>query len=457
MILFGVLLLGAYAVLQKSMFAKAVDRYQILFDDAGGLTTGARVLLAGVQVGTVVEVKLSGPAQAVAVCEIERPNRIPEGSQVVLPSSLLSIGDRQIEIVPPKEISGYLAAGATMQGQLRSPLASIIPESDQTVAELNATLKSVRLLLEDKQMKARLENLMASTDRTINKFGGLASRFDRLIAQNQPELAQALAKTERSLANLEAVTLEVRRFAESGELQGNTQLLMRNLNHTVQQGSKLVNDLSQFVNDPELRASMQTITQNTAAMTETGTRIAANAEVMSKNGIGISEEANALLKRANVLAGEVEDLLKTFRETLGRIGSGSKSILETVEARADLIHESGPSHYRADVNITIPAGKEKAVIGLYDAFESNKLNLMLQRPLNERLDFRYGVYASKPGIGVDFRVAPRFSLQSNLFGLNDTQFDVRAGYEFGGGLTGWLGVERIWDRNSPSIGIGFRR
>jgi hypothetical protein len=45
----------------------------------------------------------------------------------------------------------------------------------------------------------------------------------------------------------------------------------------------------------------------------------------------------------------------------------------------------------------------------------------------------------------------------DLFGLNKTQLDMRARYNFGGGVHGWLGVDRVFDRNTPSIGIGFGR
>jgi hypothetical protein len=48
-------------------------------------------------------------------------------------------------------------------------------------------------------------------------------------------------------------------------------------------------------------------------------------------------------------------------------------------------------------------------------------------------------------------------LQSEIFGLNDTQFDVKARYDFGGGFLGWVGVERIFEDNAPAIGIGVRR
>jgi len=58
-VVFVGLLVGAYAVLQRSFFAPKTKTYYAEFADAGGVTTGARVLMAGVEIGTVAGVELS--------------------------------------------------------------------------------------------------------------------------------------------------------------------------------------------------------------------------------------------------------------------------------------------------------------------------------------------------------------------------------------------------------------
>ena len=63
-VVFAALILATYAILQRSLFAKKTQDYYVLFDNAGGLDTGARVLLAGVQIGTVSKVELISAGQA---------------------------------------------------------------------------------------------------------------------------------------------------------------------------------------------------------------------------------------------------------------------------------------------------------------------------------------------------------------------------------------------------------
>jgi hypothetical protein len=107
--------------------------------------------------------------------------------------------------------------------------------------------------------------------------------------------------------------------------------------------------------------------------------------------------------------------------------------------------------------VTVPFGEERATIGLYDAAESNKLNLQLGRDLTSLLSLRYGVYASKPGIGVDYVLSPRVSLRGDLFGLNDPQMDFRVAYGFGQGFNAWAGIERVFQRPMVAFGVGVKK
>jgi phospholipid/cholesterol/gamma-HCH transport system substrate-binding protein len=121
------------------------------------------------------------------------------------------------------------------------------------------------------------------------------------------------------------------------------------------------------------------------------------------------------------------------------------------------VRETDPGRIRTDMNVTIPVGEENLTFGLYDAFESNKLNLQFSRNLNNYLALRYGVYASKPGVGVDYALAPRLNLRSDLFGLNEPQLDLRLGYRLDSRFNAWVGVERIFQRPMAAIGFGIKR
>jgi hypothetical protein len=123
----------------------------------------------------------------------------------------------------------------------------------------------------------------------------------------------------------------------------------------------------------------------------------------------------------------------------------------------DVLRETERDYWRTDIEATakIPGGT--ATIGMWDAFESNKLIAQVGRDAGGGLSYRYGIFAAKPGIGVDYRLANGFGLRADLFDMNDPRFDLRARFELGRGLYGWLGVSRMFDDNDPTIGIGVQK
>lgn len=456
-VLFVGLLLGSFAVLQRSLFAEETTEYFVDFEDAGGLSVGARVLLSGVQIGSVSKVELVRPGLARATLAVGSQYKIPAGATAVLPTPFISIGDRQIQLIAPSDATGVLAAGAVIPGKVFSPMETILPDSNATLAELNGTLVALRGLLEDDELKSSLYSMVSASERSISSFGDLANRIDGLLVQNAGRFDELLATTARSLLNLEALSIEVREFAESGLLQDKAVLMLDNLNEAVLAGKELVANLDALATNPELTAALMETAENVRSISDSGIRIAESAEVIAENGVIVSDEAITLARKANALADEVGELLDSFRAAIERFQIGGTALTEGVEVSTDLTRESSPGRFRSDVNITLPVGSQKVTFGMYDAFESNKLNLQLHDQITNRLDFRYGVYASKPGVGVDYAFAPRLSFRGDLFDLNDTQLDMRLRYQFTNTIHGWFGLERILRRSAPSIGIGIKK
>ena len=137
------------------MFKKPSTEYFIQGDNLGGLTQGASVLLSGVRIGSVSGVELLEPGLAQATLEITEPHKIPAGSSAVLPTSFLTIGDRQVLIVPPSNLGGDMEPGGVLAVRVTSPLESLLPDSQKTIDELNNTLVAFQGLLRRWQKCAR--------------------------------------------------------------------------------------------------------------------------------------------------------------------------------------------------------------------------------------------------------------------------------------------------------------
>lgn len=453
-VLFFFLWIFGMGVLQQGLFAPKRYAYFAEFADAGGVTAGSPVYLAGVQVGSVREVNLTPENVARMVLDVDQDAVVPADAVALVPASLISLGESRVLLTgtPGK---GQLKPGAVIPGSLGSPLASL--NLDETLQEVNKTLVAVRDVVEDEEMKQGIKKLLASLDQTTTKFGSVAGRVDTLVARNQGVMEQSLRSASASLANLQAVTLEVQKLVASGELQGKTTALLDTLQGAVTEGKALVSDLRAMANDPKMKAQIDETLENVKVIAGSGTRVAADAELMAKNGVKVSEQAVSLMDKANNLANEVDSLIKKFNKTVDDLTDKGKGFSTGVKIDATLTAESRPGRLRTDLNATIPIGQERLSLGLYDAFESNKVNLQFVRSVTGKTDLRYGVYASKPGVGVDYALAPRVGLRADVFGLNDPRFDARLGMDLGRSVTGWFGVDRVFERNSPSIGVTIRK
>ncbi|MBX3110465.1 MAG: MCE family protein [Fimbriimonadaceae bacterium] len=467
-VVFVALVVGGLAVLQKGFLAEKTDTYYAKFADAGGLASGAPVLLSGVQIGKVESVKLDIDNAAVVRLAVRRGQAIPKSIVATLPTSFVSIGDKQVLLKRELPTEGFYAPGNEgdpIPGKLLGPLEGVVPDSKETVAELNKTLVAFQNLLNDQKLKGSLTGLMDQSKETAAKFGALASRIDGLVAQNQGSIGKMLGSMTASMENLQAVSVKIKQIATDGALEGKMNDLLASLNEAAVSGKKMVADLQSYTSDPEIKENLKATMANFKQMSESGTRIAADAEIMAKNGakvsgsgVEIGEKASALLDKANKLATDIDGLVQKFKETVDKVKiPGLGEGLPKIGLEAGVTRETDPNRNRTDITAIVPIGKDYLHLGLYDAFESNKVNLQYQKTFNPRLGLRYGVHASKPGIGVDYAFAPNAWLQSDVFGLNDTQFDLRLKYGFGSGILGWIGVDRIFERNAPTIGIGIKK
>ena len=455
---FIALLVGAYTILGQSLFAPKTDIYYAQFTDAGGTVSGTPVQMAGVRIGAVKEVELVGPHLARLELEINRKYMIPVGSKATITSAFIGFSQAPVTIIPPERpVALKLAPGSIIPGVRSSAVESLLPEAHTTLTELNRTLTATRTWLEDQRLRGSITRLMDTTNKTAEQFALLAKHADVLLGRNQAMINHAVADAAGAMSDLRKSAAIVADFANDKRWKKDTIALVENLNRTSEKADKLVENLNAFVTDTSLRESLKQTAENAAKISDTGTRIAANTEEITKNGIVVSQKAIELADEAKDLARTAKGVLEKLEGVFGKKGPSAASVLGGVTGSLDVIRESNPGHVRTDINVAFPLKDQTIHVGLYDAFESNKINAELGKPLRGGSEFLYGIYASKPAVGVDYRIAPRLFLRGDFFDINHPRADMRARIEFGNGFYGWLGLEQIFRTNAPLVGLGFRK
>jgi len=326
-----------------------------------------------------------------------------------------------------------------------------------------------RKLLEDQKLQAKVTDLLATSNITLERFGTLAHNANSLMASNQANIGRAISAATAAVEDVHKVTLRVAQLMEEGKLQKDAVAIMDRIKTISQHADSMVQDLNKLINDPKLRDPIAQTASNVSDITTTGKQIANNVADITKNGTAITENAAVVSKKAITLtdkateiatkAVEIEDQLKGVLDKVGGFFNKAPSgkDIPKITSEMDLMRQSQPGYWRTDVNFSVPLSDSNLTLGIYDAFESDKLTAELGKNVTDRVGYRYGIYASKPAVGVDFLLAPRLSLRGDAWDINSPQLSLRTNYEFGNGFLGWVGFDRVLRDNAFTFGIGVRR
>lgn len=461
-IAFVVMLFYAWQFL-GNRFANDEHIYFVTLADATGLVNGSKVLQSGVPIGAITAVGLTPTNLAKLTIRIHKPYFLAQGSTATIPSSLVGLGDNSLQIIAPPGRQIPLPDGSTIQGVKSNPLTAILPNAQNVIANLNKTLISFQKLLSDQKLKGSLVAVLQNSSNTMHQVQLLTLQTRELLGKNQESITLAVHEASLAMANIQRATDLAAKTIESGKFQDQTMALLKSLTKTSDKAQKLVEDVQSFVTDEALRKNIDTTMNNVAELSAQGKKIASNVNEMTESGQAAAKQAVTLTERATTVADEASKLIVKLQTLVDKVNGkvdklGSLTKLGPVKTEVDLLHSDKPGYNRTDINFSLGISPHEEIdAGIYDAFESDRLNLQLGEWLNPKLKLRYGAYAGKLGLGVNYQVANRLTLVDNLFGLNHTENDLFAKYEIGHGFVGWLGVDRLFDRNQFSIGIGFEK
>jgi phospholipid/cholesterol/gamma-HCH transport system substrate-binding protein len=464
-----VLFAAGVAVVSRS-FGEKTDSYIVVMPDAGGLAKGSKVLMAGVQVGEVTEVGLNGPQQARLKIGLKEGTHVPLSTRALVSTSLVGLGDPPMTLVQDPAYhgaAGDFPPGGTIEGGKAGPLDSILPNGGtELYTEMTETLKSVRKLLADDKLQGGVRDVLATTKQTmetsqetLRAFTKLATRGESLVGQNQAQIAAIIRTAEKTLVAVQGTAETIERFAKGGHLQKGADTLLADAHSIAQQSKAILVDLRRTINDPDLnanaRATLSNVKETTAklpGLVDQTTKVATNVADLTAKSQELPGKLGTVLDKAADLEERLGGLVGKFGGVLDRKPKG----LPLISTEIDLLRQTDPGYWRTDLSLTVPTGDGFVAAGLWDAFNRNRVTLQYGTSVNSTFGYRYGIYAGRPGVGVDYKLAPRLGVRTDLWDINDPRFDARLRYEFGGGLVGWLGVDRIFAHPSLTIGVGVR-
>ena len=177
-------------------------KYDLLaeFDEVGGLTEGATVRLAGVQIGRVTGVALppepGGKVQVTLTIARRFANRIRKNSEARIVTQGL-LGDKLVEITIGSADAPPLAPGDHLIAREPFEMARVFAEGSAALANINRLTTTLNTTVERIDKGGTVDNI----NRLIASLGGAVDRLDRSGALD--DLGAAAKSARRITAEVE--------------------------------------------------------------------------------------------------------------------------------------------------------------------------------------------------------------------------------------------------------------
>jgi phospholipid/cholesterol/gamma-HCH transport system substrate-binding protein len=476
------LLLGAYAALKGSALLRRTFELDVQFANAQGIAKGTDVRLSGVRIGEVKEVELAPSRRAIVTLLIDQKYRTEIGTDdriAIATGGLLPTP--YIEITPartgPPDQDAFVGQSAVTTDEILSRFNDLLPESKELVRSLSSLSRSLESVVGDPSVNrnwkntaanleassARGKQIMANLERASRRGDQFVANLEGASRTGAPRLDRAMASLERAGLRLERTMAEFQTAV--GENRPKIGETLDNLSGAMAALQEVLDQVKETISDEEtrknLRETLASLQQAMANLREASANLAeATDDVKQLTGDpkfnedlkatvaesrSTMEEAGILFRRLNRIAGSG-----------GEEGSRGSKPLRSVGVRADLLYRTKPGRARLDLDATLPARRGYYRFGLYDFSESTHLNLQLGQRIRPGQTLRFGLHASKLGLGLDLGAMRRPWLEVDLYGLEDPSLDVRAAGRLSDALDLTLGLDHLFGTNAPIFGVRWR-
>jgi len=214
---------GVFTLGKKEGYAE--DRYQlrVLFKDIRGLSQGAAVLVAGVNVGSVSDIRFTtgGEEQEVEVTLTilkKFQKQIREGSLFSITTEGI-LGNQYVSINPGQKGSPPLSEGSTVVGQepysfreIAAQLEPLLEEFTETIVSLKNTSDRVAVSFQGVSTSARVT--LGSIEKLSGSLSESAKETLISLRQTTESYGKLSHKVETALDSLTATSDDLRRLTQ---------------------------------------------------------------------------------------------------------------------------------------------------------------------------------------------------------------------------------------------------
>lgn len=390
-----------------------------IFDNAMSLTEGSAVTMAGVPIGVVDRISLDENQRAQVRMKINPKYQIPEGSRFILRVGLL-IGEKFIDVIPNRQARTYIRPGTVVEGEVPIRIEDLLPKTERLISNLTEVSENLKNVLGDEEFEGRINRSLANIERATARLDQAMATIQSTVTGGQEEIRVTIRNVALASENVLAATQELERFARQGGLQENIGAAVAATRRAVESLERTTASLEGVVTAPEFQEDIR-VTVRTARETV--------------------EQARDILDRLG-----------------GIFGGGGRARIPTRETGIEAVFRPEDGRFRANLTATLGSRSDKFLnLGIYDVGAGNKLILQPGKAIGSQTDLRYGIYASRLGIGLDHGFSDRVFGTLNLYDPYEPKLDIQAGYKLDDTWGLLLGVDDLFDENKFTLGARYTR
>lgn len=378
----GLVLLSAMLFFLSDIHIGSSHEYTVyaLFDHVIGLNNSAKVRLAGVPVGKVINIESEDKKVRVTM-KINGDAQIPRDSEISVSSSGF-LGEKFINIMPGKDPRNFVENGDMVNGHGEQGIGGAMEEASEVMREVKQLVATMNEVVGNPSVKAAVLGTSQNMKDISENIKIMTETFARLSVQNEQEINGMVYNLNQLTASLMRASQETETmlhdFSGDGATAANLRMTVANIAATSQRIDNMAKSLEGVVTDPQTAEDLQATLHNVRQ---------------------VSEKADRML-------GNIQ-------------GTG-------VKAGVDVMYSGGRSNWMTNFDLTIsPSDKSLLLLGVDDIGETNKFNAQVGMR-GGAFTGRAGVVDSKVGVGIDADAGKYLRFSADAYDLNRTVLKLRA-------------------------------
>jgi ABC-type transporter Mla subunit MlaD len=437
----GIIVMGVvYVFLSRTAALRDTYTIDVIFKDAQEIQDGARVTMAGVDVGAV-----DGPPEptegheASVRLRIKKDVVIGDNFRIFIAGGLL-ISEKTVKIVPAEPPYEALEPGSIIRGYDMPQVQDIIDQAASVVKKLDTTIGAVEKFITNEKLQQYIQDTIAQVNLASENFAAITQRLEQMTARNEGLVDQTIEEIVGASESLHGILEEVRSSIAEGISEEDLRKIQDSLARAaanIEEMTKTVKEkITDLVSDEEMHENLKATI--------------ANLRAASANAVDVSEEAKGIAKDAGATIREIRGTMENSKESLRKFREGVTTDFQIT--RATDVHR-----IRADASLYFPGGVDTYYrFGAFDIGESNSMIAQLGTRVGQSMGLRLGLYADKLSAGIDY-LAPNGVpwLTLDYYDPNDPQANLRIWHPLTKDWNLVTGVDGMTKQNSFVLGLAY--